>query len=126
MSLIHGKFDVTFDNDILTVKLKGGFNEYGTRELTNLIQSKIESLNGQKFYMLVDDRELEGFTPEAYQVIEKNNHWLNQQSLIAKAFLMKHLIQESLDDHFIPSKKGQNNKAFTDFNSAIAWLKMQS
>lgn len=125
MNLIHGDFEVTFDNTILTVKLSGSFNEFGTLKLTECIKSNLESLNGQKFHMLVDDRELDGFTPEAYQVIEENNQWLDTQNLIEKAFIMKSLVQESLDDHFVPSKKGQNTKAFADKTSVIAWLKNQ-
>ncbi|NMP30864.1 hypothetical protein HII17_04745 [Thalassotalea sp. M1531] len=125
MSLVHGDFEITFDNNTLMVKLSGSFNELGTLKLTDLIKNNIENLNGQKFYMLVDDRELDGFTPEAYQVIEENNHWLGQQNLLAKAFIMRNLVQESLDNYFIPSKKGQNTKAFTDMASAIAWLNTQ-
>lgn len=125
MNLIHGNSEVTFIDNILTVKLVGAFNEFDILKVNNSIKAALEDLNSQKFYMLVDDRELEGLTPEAYQVIEENIGWLDKQNLIAKAFIMKSLIQESLDDHFVPSKKKQNTRAFTDEASAIAWLKTQ-
>jgi hypothetical protein len=75
--------------------------------------------------MLVDDTKLNGFTPEAYEIIEDNNKWLNRQNLIAKAFLMEGSVQAELDSYFIPSKKEQNITVFTELESAITWLKDQ-
>lgn len=89
MGLIHGDFEVLFIESILVVKLIGSFNEFGAIELTAAIKEKVKNLQGLAFCMLVDDIELNGFTPEAYQVVEENNKWLNKQSLTAKAFLMR-------------------------------------
>jgi len=94
-------------------------------DLTVAIKEKIKSFQGQTFCMLVDDIEFKGFTPEAYRVIEENNKWLSEQSLIAKAFLMRSIVQEEFDDYFVPSKQKQNVKAFCKFETAIAWLKSQ-
>jgi hypothetical protein len=77
------------------------------------------------FCMLVDDIELHGFTPEAYQVVEESNKWLNGQCLIAKAFLTQSLVQEELDNYFVPSKKEQNAQVFCELETAINWLKSQ-
>lgn len=126
MGLIHGDFEVSFIESILVVKLIGSFNEFGAIELTAAIKEKVKNLQGLAFCMLVDDIELNGFTPEAYQVVEENNKWLNKQSLTAKAFLMRSHAQEVLDDHFVPSKKEQNVKVFRELETAIQWLKSQS
>ena len=123
MSLIHGDFEVSFIENILVVKLIGSFNEFGAIELTAAIKERINSLQGLTFCMLVDDIEFHGFTPEAYQVVEENNKWLNKQSLTAKAFLMRSHVQEELDDYFVPSKKEQNVKVFCELETAIQWLK---
>lgn len=126
MNLIHGDFEVSFIGNILLVKLIGSFNEFGAMELTTVIKQKVKSLQGLAFCMLVDDIELHGFTPEAYQVVEEYNKWLNKQSLAAKAFLTQSLVQEELHDYFVPSKKEQNVKAFCELKTAIQWLKSQS
>ena len=125
MSLIHGDFDVSFIENILVVKLIGSFNEFGAMELTAVIKEKIKSLQGVTFCMLVDDIELNGFTPEAYQVVEESNKWLNGQCLIAKAFLTQSLVKEELDNYFVPSKKEQNAQVFCELETAINWLKSQ-
>jgi hypothetical protein len=125
MGLIHGDFNVSFIENILVVKLIGSFNEFGAIELTAVIKEKIKSLQGLAFFMLVDDIELHGFTPEAYQVVEDSNKWLNEQRLIAKAFLTQSLVQEKLGNYFVPSKKEQNVEVFCELETALEWLKSQ-
>jgi len=126
MGLIHGDFDVSFINNILVVKLIGSFNEFGAIELTAAIKTKIKSLHGLTFCMLVNDIDFHGFTPEAYKVVEESNNWLNKQGLIAKAFVVKTCVQEELDSYFVPAKKEQHSKVFCELETAIKWLKAQS
>lgn len=126
MNLIHGDYEVTFIDNILIIKLIGSFNEYGAKELTEVIKERVESFQGKAFCMLVDDIKFHGFTPEAYQVVEESNKWLNMKNLIAKAFLIKNAVQQELDNYFVPAKKEQNVKVFYELETAMKWLKKQS
>lgn len=88
MTLNHGDFEVSVDGNIIIVELKGSFNEYGAKALTEQIKATIETFAGVPFSIAVNDLALEGITPEAYEQLNNYNSWLNGQNMRAKAMIV--------------------------------------
>jgi hypothetical protein len=126
MNLEHGHFTVTVYTNIIIATMKGSFNEYGAKALTDAIIAKIESFHGARFSIIVDDLELEGITPQGYEELNKYNEWLNGQNMIAKARVVNSSVILSIDNVRIPAKKKQKIKEFDNVLAAIEWLKLQS
>ncbi len=73
MTLEHGSYTITVDNDIIVVSLKDSFNEYATKTFIDKIKTEIDSFNGKPFSILVNDIELEGLNPESYEELDQYN-----------------------------------------------------
>ncbi|NMP30234.1 hypothetical protein HII17_01560 [Thalassotalea sp. M1531] len=121
----HGIFQVTLDNHIIECVLKGSFNEVGCLAYTTRVKEEVTALNGQPFAMLIDDLDLEGGTPEAYEVLNQYNHWLSNHPLAAKALIINSIIQKEIMLQQAPSLKSQNIEFFTDKEDAKKWLNKQ-
>ncbi|MGL1957803.1 MAG: hypothetical protein OCD00_10865 [Colwellia sp.] len=121
----HGEYIVVLTDSIIETTLKGSFNGSGARAYRKSVEDKIKQLNGKPFLMLVNDLELEGGTPIAYELLEKYTHWLNQQPMIAKACLVSSMAQKEIMLQRVPAFKKQNILFFKDRDSALEWLHEQ-
>lgn len=122
---IHGDFELSLTDNILQIDLKGSFNEAGALALTTEIKDKLRSIQDKPIYIIVNDKELVGITPEGFAILEKYNQWLNSKNLVAKAMVVNSSIIQDIDKRYIPSSTKQNIKFFTDLESARSWLKLQ-
>jgi len=125
MSIAHGDFSVSLNDNIIMITLSGSFNEFGARAMISEIKAKIRVLDGGKFLVLVDSRELEGHTPGSLKELELYNQWLNGQNMIAKALVVTSEMRRAIADIYIPAKHKQNLKEFDDVPPALKWLKAQ-
>ena len=121
----HGDFTVVLSNNVIETKLAGSFNEQGTVQYINAVKEKVSELKGEPFAMLIDDLALEGGTPEAYAVLNDYVQWLNQQKIIARAFLIESEIQKEIFLKRMPAYKKQNVCFFKDREAAIEWLRQE-
>ncbi|WP_286234544.1 hypothetical protein [Thalassotalea sediminis] len=121
----HGTHQIVRQDNILLVKLIGSFNETGVHAYVDAVKKHIAAIHGKGFAMLINDTEVDGGTPEAYQVLNDYNNWLNSQPVIAKAFVLESLALKHIILARTPALKKQNIEFFADDNSAIAWLKTQ-
>jgi hypothetical protein len=122
MDTEHGEVTITVQNNIIMVKLQGAFNEYGAKKYTEGVKLVIKNFNGQRFAILVDNLEMLGGTPEAYQELEQHNKWLNTQNLIAKAMVISSAVTIDIIDLLSPARKIQTCKNFDNIKDAINWL----
>ena len=122
MNSQHGEVQICYENRIISATLVGSFNEEGAIEYTEGIKNIVKGLEGQKYAILVDNSNMEGGTPEAYQVLEKYNQWLNNTNLVAKAIIVKTLITTELINTLSPSIKLQTTKTFKNKKLALKWL----
>ncbi len=76
MNVEHGQVSIRQDGNIIIVKLVGGFNEFGAKKYTDGVKGIIGNFNGEPFTILVNNLELSGGTPEAYEEVEQYNQWL--------------------------------------------------
>lgn len=119
----HGMVEISFENHIIIATLNGAFNEIGAEKYTEGVKSIVNKLKDEKYAILVDNCNMEGGTPEAYQVLEKYNQWLNTTNLVAKAIVVNSPITTNLIKSLSPSVKLQTTKSFNDKKSALKWLK---
>lgn len=118
----HGEVQLCYENNIIRATLIGAFNEQGAIQYTEGIKHIVKSLKGQEYAILVDNTKMEGGTPEAYQVLEEYNQWLNHTNLVAKAVVVETIITTELIKHLSPAIKLQTTKTFKNKASALRWL----
>ncbi|WP_019616754.1 hypothetical protein [Psychromonas ossibalaenae] len=121
----HGEHSIVVNGNIIVLKFTGAFNEYGVFKFTQDVKNVIEGFNGNIFSILVNNLELLGGTPEAYEEFEKYNKWLNNQNMAAKAIVIKSSATLGIINSLVPSIKSQNIKDFNNKSEAIKWLKEQ-
>ncbi|MFD2165120.1 hypothetical protein ACFSJY_02495 [Thalassotalea euphylliae] len=121
----HGEYQVELIGRIISCVLKGSFNKDGCKSYTEAVREKVSQLRGEPFAMLVDDLELEGGTPEAYQELDAYNRWLSTQPIKAKALVINSPMQKDIMLKRAPALKTQNIEFFTDKSLAMAWLTQQ-
>ena len=122
----HGRFSTTLlENNIISAKLIGSFNERGCFNYTESVKHIVNALNGEPFAMLIDDLELEGGTPEAYQTLQAYNVWLNTQPIIAKAFIVNDRMTKHIILQRLPALLEQKVAFFETHEEAEAWLSLQ-
>jgi len=125
MNIAHGNFTVEYKDNIIYVVLEGAFNEYSVANWANEIKSIINSLNGDRFSILMDMNLADGGTPESFKVSNQYNAWLNEQNMVAKALIYGSSVLEDMDNTLVASKKNQNTKVFNNVELAESWLQEQ-
>lgn len=81
----HGDYTVEVENEIIIVTFIGMFNELASKNVCNIVEEYIDSLNGNYFYMLMNLLMYEGSTPEGHEVGNKHAIWLERQNCLGKA-----------------------------------------
>lgn len=122
LSDAHGQHFVQREGQVIRVKLSGSFNEAGVCAYAAEVKEIVASLSGQPFAMLIDDLDVEGGTPKAYAALNDYNEWLNQQSVIAKAFVINSLALKDIILQRTPELQRQNIAFFFSYNDAEKWL----
>jgi hypothetical protein len=124
MHIEHGEVTIEIIDNIILVRSVGAFNEYGAKKYTEGIKAAINGLSSKKFFsILTNNLKFLGATPEAYQVLEAYNLWLNTQNLIAKAMVITSSTTLDVINMFSPSRSLQQNENFDNEAEALAWLK---
>ena len=124
-TLCHGNTEVLLHNNIIEAVFSGSFNVQGIESYIGKVKGFIASLDGAPFAMLIDDRAVEGGTPEAYDALNAYNDWLNSQALVAKAFVFDSVITKSILIKRTPALEQQNIEFFEHIDEARAWLHQQ-
>jgi len=118
----HGEVSFTLQDNIIIATLVGSFNEFGAEKYTEGLKGYINDFAQESFAILVDNSLMDGGTPEAYQVLEKYNQWLNTTSMVAKAIVVQSLVTNELIEFLSPSIKHQTVKCFNEKAPALKWL----
>lgn len=121
----HGTSEVTLVDNIIRAKLSGSFNRQGCALYTERVKQIVATLNAQPFAMLIDDLDLEGGTPAAYQALQDYNVWLNRQAIVAKAFIINNNVTKHIILQRSPALLEQNIAFFNNYDDATLWLKQQ-
>ena len=123
MPLEHGSYSISKEDDIIRYDVSGSFNGRGAKAWSEAVKSEIESLNGRPFKVLVSHLQLEGGTPEAYDIADAFNQWLNKQNMLAKAIVSQSPIVEQIERRNVSAKQHQNICYFSTLDEAVTWLR---
>lgn len=119
----HGEFSIKVQGNIILTKLIGCFNVEGITLYCDAVKKLvIEQFADRPFVMLVDDLEVEGGTPEAFEALNAYNHWMTGQAIVAKALIAHSKTIKQLTLQLSPEIKQQNIQYFTEYESALRWL----
>ncbi len=124
-NISHGVYRLVKKGYIIEVALSGAFNEFGAIDWTEAVKEAIASYHGKPFAILMDLTQAQGATPEAFEVGERYNEWLNTQNLVAKAVVYGSHVLKDIELNIVKAKKKQHLKNFDDIEQARAWLKVQ-
>ncbi|MEW9797651.1 STAS/SEC14 domain-containing protein [Alteromonas sp. CYL-A6] len=122
MAAPHGKTVVCTEGSIILTSFHGAFNADGIKEYIEKVKAEIARFAGQPFKMLVDDTDIEGGTPDAYEELNRYNEWLNTQPIVAKAFVVKQSVVKDIVLSRTPALKSQQIAFFHEKAEAIDWL----
>lgn len=122
MPLAHGLSSVTVCDHILLCKLSGTFNKEGLDVYVRQVKDGVAQFKGQPFAMVIDDLALEGGTPEAFNALQEYNEWLNQQPLIAKAFIIDNPMLKEMILKRAPALNDQHIEFFYKLEDAKNWV----
>lgn len=121
----EGKVLVKTEGQIVIAKYIGTFNESGIHQQLEAVKEAVKGFGDKPFAMLVDVQFLVGGTPEAYEISDNFNRWLNTRNLIAKATVFQSKVKLKIIDARVISKKHQNHASFNNLGEARGWLKTQ-
>ena len=121
----HGRTVVTVEGRVIHSVFKGSFNREAVIDYAQKIRKAIKSFNGEPFAVLVDDIDIEGGTPDAYDEINSLNEWVNGHNIIAKAFIIKSAVNKQIILERAPEILKQNIEFFVNEQDAKAWLNEQ-
>ena len=119
----HGELDMKLDKNIILVTLVGPFNDMGVSSWTKELRAQIEKFTGNRFFILMDNRNYGGFTAEASAISNEFNLWLNDQPMVAKAIVQPSPVAIKMNLKSIPALAKQNIKYFDNKDDALTWLK---
>lgn len=122
----HGKVDLSLIGErIIYAAFIGSFNEKGVENYAPEIKRIVNSFEKQPFAMLINNLSIEGGTPEAYQRLDEYNQWLNNQPIVAKAFIIDNNVTKQILLARTPALKQQNIAFFETPAEATVWLEQQ-
>ncbi|AZQ84939.1 hypothetical protein EKO29_13640 [Colwellia sp. Arc7-635] len=119
----HGTYSVLLEGELLNINLSGMFNDLATNSLCQLIEAQIESLNGQRFFILLNCIDYQGSTPEAHDISNQHALWLKQQNCVASAIVYKQNFYFNIAKSQQPAlSKSKKRKEFFNMQAAKGWL----
>jgi hypothetical protein len=121
----HGNSIITVEGEIIIIKVIGCFNIEGITESIQHLKSTIKSFYQRQFKLLLNYLEVEGGTPEVFEIINQFNIWLNTQNIVAKAIVTDSLINLAILKKRAPASQTNNSKVFKNQSNAFNWLRSQ-
>ncbi|MEP4888714.1 MAG: STAS/SEC14 domain-containing protein [Aliiglaciecola sp.] len=117
-----GSYEFKVEGRIVYQTFTGMFSGKTARTYLRETKQLITQFEGKAFCMLIDIREMEGLTPDGYNMIDNFNQWVNTQNLVAKAIVVSNDVVGKIVSSRVPELKKQNVKYFEDIQTAIKWV----
>lgn len=113
---------ISHANGIITTKLYGIFNESSAESYRAELFELVMRLKGKPFALLADISQVEGATPEAFDMVKHIINRLPEMGLIAKAYVYKGPVIRGIMYQRIPELSSMDYLFFTDSEKAYQWL----
>ena len=118
----HGEFSVRLEGNMLLCSLKSNINRETAVAYSDAVKLAIRQVDGP-FFMLIETSEFTGATPEAFEIAEQLNSWINDtERLAAKAVVGMQPTLSMISRSRELAIAAQNLRYFDDFASALDWL----
>ena len=110
---------LSFEDDILLVKMKEGIN-LGEKEMELLLQDAVELTSPNKYFAIIDTTVVYDSTPEARDFYSESDY---SKYRYADAFIVNSLPMRLLVNFFIIFNKPKiPTKMFNNRESALTWI----
>ena len=110
---------LSFEDDILLVKMKEGIN-LGEKEMELLLQDAVELTSPNKYFAIIDTTVVYDSTPEARDFYSESDY---SKYRYADAFIVNSLPMRLLVNFFIVFNKPKiPTKMFNNRESALTWI----
>ncbi|MHC6646034.1 hypothetical protein ACYTPF_05670 [Alteromonas sp. HB246098] len=113
---------ISHANGIITTKLYGTFNESSAESYRAELFKLVMGLKGKPFALLADISQVEGATPEAFDMVKHIINRLPEMGLVAKAYVYKGPVIRGIMYQRIPELASMDYLFFTDNEEASQWL----
>lgn len=113
---------ISYQNGIIFSRLHGAFNEKSAEEYSESLFKLVVGLNKKPFSLLADISQVEGATPEAFDILKRIIKRLPEMGLIAKAYVYRGPVIRGIMFQRIPELKNMDYLFFTDIEDASSWL----
>ena len=113
---------ISHTNGIITTNLYGIFNESSAESYRAKLFELVMRLKGKPFALLADISQVEGATPEAFDMVKHIINRLPEMGLIAKAYVYKGPVIRGIMYQRIPELASMDYLFFTDNEEAYQWL----
>jgi hypothetical protein len=122
MQNFHGEIEISLDDNVITALFSGSFNYECVHDYAKRIKLIVASLEQKAFFMMIDNTNFEGCTPEGFEELDIFNAWLNQTQLKAKAFIITSEVNRHIIETRTPALSSQNTCFFSDHQTAYQWI----
>ena len=122
MPKILSSSKISYENGVVTSRLYGAFNEKSAEDYGDRLFKLVIGLNQRPFSLLADISQVEGATPEAFDILKRIIKRLPDMGLIAKAYVYKEPVIRGIMFQRIPELKSMDYLFFTDIDEASSWL----
>ncbi|KHT61033.1 hypothetical protein RJ44_02070 [Alteromonas macleodii] len=122
MPKILSSSTISYENGVVTTRLYGAFNEKSAEDYSDRLFKLVIGLNQRPFSLLADISQVEGATPEAFDILKRIIKRLPDMGLIAKAYVYKGPVIRGIMFQRIPELKSMDYLFFTDIEEASSWL----
>lgn len=122
MPKILSSSTISYDSGVVTSRLYGAFNKKSAEEYSESLFKLVVGLNQKPFSLLADISQVEGATPEAFDILKHIIKRLPEMGLIAKAYVYKGPVIRGIMFQRIPELKNMDYLFFTDIDEASLWL----
>ena len=113
---------ISYKDGIITSTLHGIFNESSAEEYKEQLFELVMGLNKKPFALLADISQVEGATPEAFDIVKRIINRLPEMGLVAKAYVYHGPVIRGIIFQRIPELKRLDYLFFTDIDEARLWL----
>lgn len=123
----HGEYNLTVNENIIRLELVGSFNIETARVVYRKLKKIIKTFKNKPYYIIENITHFLGATPEAYEVANKDNGWINQfNPPVMRLFIVSNTIHTSIALKQEKELAKQNLIYFNDEESALEWISEDS
>ncbi|REL25724.1 hypothetical protein DXX93_03580 [Thalassotalea euphylliae] len=132
LNIAHGKFQLSVENEILLVSLRGEVNEQCAAKYIDCFATQAEKLAHKPFGVIVDISGFRGATPAAYEICNRyNKTLLTMPSFAGKAVFCPpsmsalYHISVAQQPYVQQQVKRELQQQFHDIAGATQWLRQK-